>query len=236
MVTAVDSMSVHQLYSASNYSRIVECSQSEEFDDSYIPSADYSNFSGIKGINSIDDYKIARHLQLREQAPELKGKVKNIDYETEYKDYMKSRGCKNEEELQALNNTMYKTMDDLKRGAASGMTSVMMNMAIRNPEMTSARHNINSIISSSNVNDLADYVSASYSGLESNGKALQTLLSKAEDSGLDGNYLNKISAGIDDLFEQIKKELKEEAKTGEKFDYGKYQEAYQKKMIAQAYS
>ncbi|MCK7521047.1 MAG: hypothetical protein MZV64_26835 [Ignavibacteriales bacterium] len=65
---------------------------------------------------------------------------------------------------------------------------------------------------------------------------MQTLLSKAEDSGLDSNYLNKISSGIDDLFEQIKKELKEEAKTGEKFDYGKYQEAYQKKMIAQAYN
>ncbi|MCK7521048.1 MAG: hypothetical protein MZV64_26840 [Ignavibacteriales bacterium] len=92
-------------------------------------------------INNYDEYA--------SQRSEFESKVQSTDFEQEYKDYMKSRGCKNEEELQALNNTMYKTMDDLKRGAASGMTSVMMNMAIRNPEMTSARHNINSIISSS---------------------------------------------------------------------------------------
>lgn len=227
--------------------------------DKYITSFDYNSFMNPRGINSLEDYKSARDTQLKNEMfssirstplpPDdpaereaygaevskqysLYDKVySSIDFEQEYKDFMDSRGCKNEEDLQALNKTMYKTMDDLRGAAASGMMSVMLNASMRNPEMIPYLHKINSIVSSLSANSLANGTNSMFSTFESTGRAVQSLLGQAGDCGLNVEELKKISVGIDTMFKQIEEE---EAlnRQGQTVNFEKYQKAYQQQMMA----
>lgn len=256
-MSSVDSSSIDSNLKAARETNI-SAEEEAEVIDKYVSSFDYGSLMNPRGINSLEDYASARRMQLKnEMFSSIRGvpvsddpaemadhsakvtkqyslydKVySSIDFEQEYKDFMDSRGCENEEDLQALNKTFYKTTDDLRNAAATGMTSVLMNASMRNPEMIQYLHKVNSIVSSISVNSLANGTNSMFSSFESTGRAVQSLLGQAGDCGLNVEELRKISVGIDTMFKQIEEE---EAlnRQGQTVNFEKYQKAYQQQMMA----
>lgn len=224
----------------------------------------YADSNIFNKYNSLESYKSARQFQLQSELmpmtsmPKIeeirnnrelltkylteyerkeslyKSACKSINYEAEFNDYMKARGCSNEEELQELNKTMFRTMDDLRNYAMTMMQSVFIEMSVRNPVYASAATNARSIISCANLGDLAEYVNSTGQNFKTTCKATQKLLSSIDPGKTEFN-LSNMSADIDNLLKTIDEEAEESAKTGKPVDFSKYYDDYRKKMMIASY-
>lgn len=152
-------------------------------------------------------------------------------YSENWNDYLKSRGCSNKEELLLLDSTAWQTMGQLKSSAQAGLSMVMTNAMIRNPEMASAPHIVEDLINSVSLEDLVEFSNSINFNFNSSIEATQNLLGKVDNSNYSEAYLKQMIDILDKLPEQIEKEKQFYEEEGY-IDYSIYYQQYNQNMIA----
>ncbi len=137
--------------------------ESKDIVDEYISSNTQPNVSLLTEPDSIEQYKTFRNSQVNSQNSDSKDQVSNIDYESEFQDYMKSRGCNNEQELKILNSSWmsYHTKDEFVNDAATRISNTMNSLSSNGlSSKDSDGVNYKSSINNINLQDISNYVNA----------------------------------------------------------------------------
>lgn len=211
--------------------------QSDEIIDEYIPSLkksqDYSlDFDKLDkfGINSFEDYVIARNIQVNAAniVQDYTKQDSNIDYKTEFENFLKYKGCSDATELQnsngsfslrssgcnTENNILYKILTEIK---------------IRNPEALDVDETLSSLLA--NIDELNSNLELSLSGTSI--QMADTLLKMLQNiKEPDENISNLISL-MDKYKEQLANESKERSNNANyNVDYNKYVENSRKLALS----
>ena len=211
--------------------------QSDEIIDEYIPSLkktqDYSlDFDKLDkfGINSFNDYVIARNIQVNAAniVQDYTIQNPNIDYKTEFENFLKYKGCSDATELQnsngscslfsskcnTENNILYKTLTNIK---------------LRNPLDLDVNETFSSLLSY--IDELNSYPELSLSGTpEQITDNLLKMLQNIKEP--DENISNLISL-MDKYKEQLANENKERSNNANyNVDYNKYVENSRKLALS----
>lgn len=101
---------------------------------------DYSTY--IKGGANFDEYL-------------------NIDFESDFQDYLKFRGCKNLEDLKALNESGFKTVGELKNAVEKSLNIFDINIKSAGLKTNVIENNLKNIMSKATVKELSNYVKTS---------------------------------------------------------------------------
>ena len=177
--------------------------------------------------------------------------INSLDWETEYQkyseqyttkwnEYLETRGCKNKEELELLDKTIYYTTDQLKNTVAGNISSVITAGMMRNPELKDAPKVIDEIVASLDLSDLADYVSYTGEQYNSDIESIQALLRKVDNDKFmslvdektyGDTYLNQLISILDRLPEQLEAEQAMYEENGY-VDFSAYYQQYNQNMIA----
>lgn len=105
-------------------------------------------------VGTLDDY-----ISTRQNFTNTEGMIPS-DYEAEFNDYIKSRGCNNQEELQILCSAgCYYTKNDLTWFAKQSILS-MSGWLKEGVGIAITREQISSIISNSNLQNIANYINS----------------------------------------------------------------------------
>lgn len=81
-----------------------------------------------------------------------------VDIEIEFSKYLESRGCANEQELQALNKTPFRTVEDLRMTAESRLRESLSNL--NKDKVPYAMSMSKELVSGVNIDNLGKYVKA----------------------------------------------------------------------------
>ena len=187
-------------------------------EDSYSPDVhtynDLFKLCTSMSVNSLDEYKEARNSIID---PSDTNESENINYKAEYREYIKSRGCSDEKELQALNKTGFSTKSDLYK-AASTMFNDTSNSLVDNKFVKDNNYtkDTNKILSAASIDDVANFVIASAKPKATyvdKVDAFRTLIDKvSQQDNIDDSLkkeLNDLSQSIGNSKEGIKKLSKE---------------------------
>ncbi len=230
MVSTLNSISMSSLFSEDESKKTCGINiklKASEIADEFISCGDYSSLTS-KSIDTLDEYKIARSLQLTSQKQDSNLITKNVDYEIEFKDLLSSRGCSNEKELQALNRTSYKTVDQLRSSVGSTIKSIITDALSDDSDLQKYVDLSDDIVSDLSVEELADFVNSPEESIKKIMKLLQNLIEKYKDNP---EMKNKLS-GIKELLEKLEK-AQEKLDNNKNPQSEENQKKYIKKIIDQ---
>lgn len=114
-----------------------------------------SGAAGAQAMNNSSN-SAERNLYSSKYSSEAQKLINNIDYQAEYDEYMKLRGCDNQQELEILNTTSYRTKNDLYFWVELGMRDIYN--SLHEEGLTNAEQiDWHSIVSKIDLKDIVDY-------------------------------------------------------------------------------
>lgn len=108
-------------------------------------------FSNSYGINSADDFYIKEN-------SDFENFINSINFDREFQDYMKSRGCNSENELKALNEAGFNSVDELKNEAIRTIKILEINIESTGFKTDAIKDNISEILDNASIEDLSNFL------------------------------------------------------------------------------
>ena len=138
--------------------------------------------------------------EFKRRADILNEKIESTDFEQGFKDYMASRGCRNEQELKVLNSGWmpYNTMDDLINSISTQMRATAL--TLESNGLTDSRFSaldFNSLVRNADISAIQKYTMGLQfsTSFEDRVDALQGFIESAIDSGaVDISFLHFANA------------------------------------------
>ncbi len=156
----------------------------------------------LDGIGTLNEYVEARQHTANSQG------LKSSDYETEYQEYMKSRGCDSLEELQALNSVPCQTKDMLLNTAEFSIKGISGSLEYSSG-ISISDEQVSSIVSNASLKNLATYLSTNSTSVSESASKLQTLISNTcKQNDIDDDLKSSLSSllkNISDASDSINK-------------------------------
>lgn len=87
--------------------------------------------------------------------------LKTIDFESDFQDYLKAKGCESSEDLQALNESGFKTVSDLKKAVEKSLNIFDINIASTGMKTDVIKDNLKNIMEKATVKELSNYMKTS---------------------------------------------------------------------------
>lgn len=165
---------------------------------------DFINFCTYSpsNVDSLD-----RYISLRQSLSNTT-ELTNEDYQKEYKEYMQSRGCSNDEELKVLNSTSYATKNELFNTAKMAMKGSLSSLKYCSG-ISISDDQISSLLSNASIQNVGKYINTSSTTVSDGVFKLQTLLDDVcKQDNVDvslKNSLSSLSNNISIASESIKK-------------------------------
>lgn len=131
---------------------------------------------GFDSLSTVDEYKNVVEDKLKKKAFDIElidycdyiqggskfdEYLKRIDFESEFQDYLKTKGCESSEDLKALNESGFKTVSDLKKAVEKSLNIFDINIASTGMKTDVIKDNIKNIMENATVKELSNYMKTS---------------------------------------------------------------------------
>lgn len=137
---------------------------------------DSFSWYGFDSLSTVDEYKNVVEDKLKKKAFDIElidycdyiqggskfdEYLKRIDFESEFQDYLKTKGCESSEDLKALNESGFKTVSDLKKAVEKSLNIFDINIASTGMKTDVIKDNIKNIMENATVKELSNYMKTS---------------------------------------------------------------------------